>query len=45
MIEADVVAGTELKSAIENQLGNRAVEYLHIHNANRGCFSCAVYRA
>ena len=45
IIEADIAAGTDLESLIESQFTNGAVEYIHIHNANRGCFSCAVYRA
>ncbi len=45
MIDAQVVAGTELELVIESQFNNSAVEYIHIHNANRGCFDCAVYRA
>lgn len=45
MIDAQVVQGTELENIIEKQFGNGAIEYLHIHNANPGCFNCAVYRA
>jgi hypothetical protein len=45
MIEAEVVQGKELESAIERQFQNRDVEYIHIHNANPGCFNCSVYRA
>ena len=45
MIDAQVVAGTELELVIENQFSDSAVGYIHVHNANRGCFDCAVYRA
>lgn len=45
MIGAQVCQGVELERAIENQFKNSAVEYIHIHNANPGCFDCAVYRA
>ena len=45
MIEAEVVAGTELELVLESQFNNSAVDYIHIHNANRGCFDCAVHRA
>jgi hypothetical protein len=45
MIDAQVNQGAELEHAIENQFKNGAVEYIHIHNANQGCFDCAVYRA
>jgi hypothetical protein len=45
MIGAQVSQGVELEHAIETQFKNSAVEYIHIHNANPGCFNCAVYRA
>ena len=44
MIEADVVDGVNLESAIEEMFGNAAVEYLHIHNAKPGCFAARVDR-
>jgi hypothetical protein len=44
MIDAQVNQGDELERVIENQFKNSAVEYIHIHNANPGCFDCAVYR-
>ena len=45
MIGAQVTQGIELESAIGKQFQNRRVEYIHIHNANPGCFNCSVYRA
>ena len=45
MVGAEVVHGKELKSAIDRQFQNSDVEYIHIHNANPGCFNCSVYRA
>ena len=45
MIQAETTQGPELKSVIRKQLSNSDVAYLHIHNANPGCFNCAVYRA
>ena len=45
MIEADVTQGTELETIIEKQFQNNDVKYIHIHNANPGCFNCAVHRA
>ncbi|MFM2485616.1 DUF1203 domain-containing protein [Celerinatantimonas yamalensis] len=45
MIGAEVVQGKVLESAIDRQFQNRDVEYIHIHNANPGCFNCSVYRA
>ena len=44
MIEAEVVDGVDLESAIEEMFGNEAVEYLHIHNAKPGCFAARVDR-
>jgi len=44
MIEADVVDGENLESAIVEMFGNAAVEYLHIHNAKPGCFAARVDR-
>lgn len=45
MIGAEVVQGKELESAFYRQFQNRDVKYIHIHNANPGCFNCSVYRA
>lgn len=45
MVDAQVNQGVELEHAIKNQFKNTAVEYIHIHNANQGCFVCSVYRA
>jgi len=45
MIEAEVVQGTDLESSVDRQFQNNEVEYIHIHHANPGCFSCSVHRA
>lgn len=45
MVGAEVVEGTALESTIEKLFQNTDVEYIHVHNANPGCFNCAVYRA
>jgi hypothetical protein len=45
MLAAEVTQGTELEFSISNQFDNECVQYIHIHNANPGCFNCAVYRA
>jgi hypothetical protein len=45
MIGAEVIQGTEIESAIDRQFQNSDVEYIHIHNANPGCFNCSVHRA
>lgn len=45
MLEADVVEGRILESAIERLLSKHAVEYLHLHFAKPGCFAARVERA
>jgi hypothetical protein len=45
MIDATVCPGIEAASAIEKMFRSDQVAYIHLHNANRGCFSCAVRRA
>ncbi len=44
MIDAAVVSGKHLKYKIKELLINEKIEYLHIHNANPGCYNCAVVR-
>ncbi|HEX4153027.1 MAG TPA: DUF1203 domain-containing protein [Steroidobacteraceae bacterium] len=44
MIEARVVPGTEAAGVIEEMFSRREAAYIHLHNAARGCFSCAVQR-
>ena len=45
MVGAEVVPGAELEPAIERHFVDAAVSYLHVHNAQPGCFNCAVVRA
>lgn len=45
MIGADVIEGCELKSALAAAFDNRAVAYVHIHNAKPGCFAASATRA
>jgi Protein of unknown function (DUF1203) len=45
LLDADVVQGTELASAIERMFSRDAVAYLHLHNAKPGCFAARVDRA
>jgi hypothetical protein len=45
MIDATACPGSESAAAIRSMFSNPAVGYLHLHNANRGCFSCTVQRA
>jgi hypothetical protein len=45
MTDAAVCAGSEAAAAIQRMFASAGVEYIHLHNANRGCFSCTVHRA
>jgi len=45
MIDAAVCPGSQASSAIRRMFSEGAAAYIHLHNANRGCFSCAVHRA
>lgn len=45
LLDAAVVNGTELESAIRDMFAAPAVDYLHIHNARPGCYDCRVVRA
>ena len=45
MIVAEVLPGIELEVAIRRLFANERVRYLHIHNAQPGCFNCRVVRA
>lgn len=43
MIDAQVCDGRDVADVLHGLLENRAVAYLHLHNAARGCFSCVAY--
>jgi hypothetical protein len=45
IIDAEVTLGSELGSLIARLFENRAVTYLHVHNARYGCYACRVDRA
>ena len=44
MVDADVVDGTGCEPLIQRMLDDRRVDYLHIHNARRGCYAARVDR-
>ena len=44
MLDADVVDGQQLESLLHVMLANDTVEYLHVHNAKRGCYAARVDR-
>jgi len=45
MLDGAVVPGSELKPHIEKLFTNPKIDYLHLHNAGAGCYSCKVERA
>jgi len=45
MVDADVLSGHELASALHRMLDQEAVAYIHVHNAKPGCFAARVDRA
>ena len=45
MIAAEIADGEDLAAAISHMFENRDVDYLHLHNAKRGCFAAGVTRA
>ena|SRR5947209_508376 len=45
MLDGTVVRGSEIKAHIEKLFADRKIEYLHLHNAGAGCYSCKVERA
>lgn len=45
MLDADVVAGSEVEGLILRLFENPRAAYLHAHNAGRGCFAARIDRA
>jgi hypothetical protein len=44
MLDADVLEGRDLEAAIGRLFADERAEYLHVHNAKRGCFAARVDR-
>lgn len=44
MQAAEVVEGVELEALIEKYFANPKIDYLHVHNARRGCYACQIDR-
>jgi hypothetical protein len=44
IVDAAVCEGEVVAAELERLFANPLVSYLHLHNAKRGCFSCAVQR-
>jgi hypothetical protein len=45
IVDAEVTEGKDIEPVIRRLFANGAVEYLHAHNARRGCYSCRIDRA
>lgn len=45
IVAATVCDGPAVAAAIESHFARADVAYIHLHNAQRGCFSCRVERA
>lgn len=45
MLDADVLEGADLETAIGRFFANPAIDCLHVHNARRGCCACRIDRA
>ena len=44
MLDSEVCEGGKLQDQIEKFFSNARVNYLHLHNARAGCYSCRVER-
>jgi len=44
MVGADTCDGSELEAVIERLFADRSADYLHVHNAARGCYLARVDR-
>ena len=45
MIDATVCEGTAVAARLEALFASPEVEYVHLHNATRGCYSCLASRS
>jgi hypothetical protein len=45
LVDAEVCEGKDLQSLIERLFEASAADYLHVHNASRGCYMAKVVRA
>lgn len=44
MVDATVCEGHEVACELERMFADAAIACVHLHNARRGCYSCAAYR-
>lgn len=45
MIDAEVIDGADLKSALARFFADRATHEVHVHNASRGCWAASASRS
>ena len=45
MVDASVQDGPDVAYELRRMFADPVVAYVHLHNARRGCFSCAAHRA
>jgi hypothetical protein len=45
LVAAVVVKGSDVEGTIGNLFSDKRASYLHIHNAQPGCYNCSVVRA
>ena len=45
MLDGEVVEGRQIEGVIERFFANPDVDYIHVHNARRGCYSGRIDRA
>ncbi|MDE2134521.1 MAG: DUF1203 domain-containing protein [Alphaproteobacteria bacterium] len=45
IVDADVVPGDDVESALSRLFARDGSAYVHIHNAKRGCYACRVEQA
>ena len=45
MVDAELAAGTDLGTVIARLFADNTADYLHVHNAARGCYAARVDRA
>jgi hypothetical protein len=45
MLGADIVEGKDIEGVIQRFFANPAIDYIHAHNAKRGCYSGRIDRA
>jgi len=44
MVDSAIIPGAEIGAQIEKLFAKPKIEYLHLHNAGAGCYSCKVER-